>query len=268
MLIEGDGRRSRTATTQAHICIGNGFTEQEGTKHLRPGDPRSVHGRRGAQPALREAMVGQKVGARVAVPRHAARTPTARPATPHIGIGNGTRSSVRRRHPRQPTVARRTPGHEKKPPAWAPTLVEKDGDHRPRLHDGRQAHGKLRSPRWSRATVPRSRRARRHGRLPRPGLRRQEAVRRVLQLRTPTLPDRRRRLIKGWDKRLVGVKAGSRVILSPAGRGLRQGRQGHAEHQGRRHALLRHRRPRRRLTTDRRPDRPRRSVTGDARANG
>ena len=54
--------------------------------------------------------------------------------------------------------------------------------------------------------------------------------------------------IKGWDKGLVGVKAGSRVmLLVPPSEGYGKAGSGQ-EDPGRRHPGLRHRRPRRQLT--------------------
>ena len=81
--------------------------------------------------------------------------------------------------------------------------------HQPRLHRharARRAELQIAS-RSSRATAPRSRRARRRGQLPRPGLRRQEAVRRELQpRRAGPFHDRRRRGRQG-----LGQGAGRRA---------------------------------------------------------
>ena len=57
-------------------------------------------------------------------------------------------------------------------------------------------------------------------------------------------------VVPGWDKTLVGVKVGSRVVISipPDGRVRRAG-QPAGRDQGHRHAVLRGRHPRRRLTT-------------------
>ena len=96
----------------------------------------------------------------------------------------------------------------------------------------------------------RSRRARRRGPLPRPGLRRQEALRRELQQARPTSFAHRRR----QGHRGLGQGARRRHRRQPdrdrdpAGPRLRRGRQRTGRHQGHRHAVLRRRHPGRRLS--------------------
>ena len=91
-----------------------------------------------------------------------------------------------------------------------------------------------------------------HGQLPRPGLRRQEAVRRELQRATPAdrSPSAPARSSRAGTRRSSGQKVGSRVMLAiPPEDGYGKPGQPQAGHQGHRHAVLRGRHPRGRLST-------------------
>ena len=93
----------------------------------------------------------------------------------------------------------------------------------------------------------------RHGRrpLPRPGLRRQEAVRRELQRAGPDGVRRSAaaQVIKGWDKALVGATVGTRMVIEvPPDLGY--GKEGNPDAgiKGTDTLVLRHRRARRGLS--------------------
>ncbi len=131
VVIEGDGETVADGdTVSANIWIGNGFTEQEATStYTKGGEPQSVELSADLLKPLREAMIGNKVGDRVAVLTSADKA-YGEAGNPQIGIGNkdavlfvvdimGTAPTV------PPLDAPQ--GEEKKPASWAPTLIEKDG---------------------------------------------------------------------------------------------------------------------------------------------
>jgi peptidylprolyl isomerase len=129
VIIEGDGETVADGdTASASFWIGNGFTEEEATSTYAQG-PQSVELTADVLKPLREAMIGHKVGDRVAVLTSAEDT-YGEAGNPQIGIGNkdsvlfvvdilGTAETIPPLDGPQ--------GEEKKPAGWAPTLVEKDG---------------------------------------------------------------------------------------------------------------------------------------------
>ncbi len=131
VVIEGDGETVADGdTASANIWIGNGFTEQEATStYTEGGEPQSIELTADLLEPLREAMVGHKVGDRVAVLTSADQA-YGETGNPQIGIGNkdavlfvvdimGTAETIPPLDGPQ--------GEEKKPAGWAPTLIEKDG---------------------------------------------------------------------------------------------------------------------------------------------
>jgi peptidylprolyl isomerase len=131
VVIEGDGDTVADGdTVSANIWIGNGFTEDEATStYTKGGEPQSIELSADLMEPLREAMVGHKVGERVAV-LTSADAAYGEAGNPQIGIGNkdavlfvvdimGTTETIPPLDGPQ--------GEEKKPAGWAPTLVEKDG---------------------------------------------------------------------------------------------------------------------------------------------
>lgn len=129
VVIEGDGETVADGdTVSANFWIGNGFTEEEATSTYDQG-PQSVELNAEVLEPLREAMVGHKVGDRVAV-LTSAEGAYGEAGNPSIGIGNkdsvlfvvdilGTAETIPPLDGPQ--------GEEKKPAGWAPTLIEKDG---------------------------------------------------------------------------------------------------------------------------------------------
>ena len=131
VVIEGDGDTVADGdTVSANIWIGNGFTQQEATStYTKGGEPQSIELSADLMKPLREAMVGHKVGERVAVLTSADEA-YGEAGNPQIGIGNkdavlfvvdimGTAETVPALDGPQ--------GEEKTPAGWAPTLIEKDG---------------------------------------------------------------------------------------------------------------------------------------------
>lgn len=131
VVIEGDGDTVADGdTASANIWIGNGFTEQEATStYVKDGEPQSIELSADLLGPLREAMIGHKVGDRVAV-LTSADAAYGEAGNPQIGIGNkdsvlfvvdimGTAETIPPLDGPQ--------GEDKKPAIWAPTLIEKDG---------------------------------------------------------------------------------------------------------------------------------------------
>ncbi len=131
VVIEGDGETVADGdTASANIWIGNGFTEQEATStYTKGGEPQSIELSADLLKPLREAMIGHKVGDRVAV-LTSADDAYGEAGNPQIGIGNkdavlfvvdimGTAETI------PPLDGPR--GEDKKPAGWAPSLIEKDG---------------------------------------------------------------------------------------------------------------------------------------------
>lgn len=129
VVIEGDGETVADGdTASASFWIGNGFTQEEASSTYANG-PQSVELTAEVLKPLREAMIGHKVGDRVAV-LTSAEDAYGEAGNPQIGIGNkdsvlfvvdilGTAETVPPLDGPQ--------GEEKKPAGWAPSLIEKDG---------------------------------------------------------------------------------------------------------------------------------------------
>jgi len=131
VLVEGDGETVADGdTVSANWWIGNGFTQEEAqSTYSKDGATQSVELTDEVLPFLRDAMIGHKVGDRVIVLTSAAKAYGAN-GNPTIGIGNKDAVlAVVDIMDRSETVpALDGPqGEEKKPAAWAPTLIEEDG---------------------------------------------------------------------------------------------------------------------------------------------
>jgi len=132
VLVEGDGETVADGdTVETNFWIGNGFTEEEAQSTYGQGT-QSLELTAEVLAPLREAIIGNKVGDRVAVLTSA---PDAfgDAGNPAIGIGN--RDSVLFVVDilgREDTVPPEPPldgpqGEDKKPAGWAPSLIESDG---------------------------------------------------------------------------------------------------------------------------------------------
>ena len=219
-LTRATATRSRTATRSlTDIWIGNGFTQEQAysTYDERQPEPITVTT---AQPGLPDAIKGQKSAPGSRSPR--------RP-----------RGLRRRRATRSSASATRTPswssstwcpqvldgpeGEEQAAPAWAPDAREQDGDVTGLDFTGTpKPDGKLRLGRLIKGTGAKVEEGPdHHGPLPRPGLRRREAVRRELQHGEPdVVRHRHRRGHHGLGQDAGRRPVGTRVILAiPPDRG-------------------------------------------------
>lgn len=128
-VIEGDGETVADGdTATASFWIGNGFTEKEATSTYDQG-PQKVELTADVLKPLREAIVGHKVGDRVAV-LTSAKDAYGEAGNPTIGIGNKDSVlfvvDILGRADTVPALDG-PQGEDKKPAGWAPTLIEKDG---------------------------------------------------------------------------------------------------------------------------------------------
>lgn len=131
VVVEGDGETVADGdTVAANWWIGNGFTEKEAqSTYTKDGATQSVELSEDILPFLREAMIGHKVGDRIALLTSAEKA-YGESGNPTIGIGNKDAVlAVVDIMDRSETVpALDGPqGEEKEPAGWAPTLIEKDG---------------------------------------------------------------------------------------------------------------------------------------------
>jgi peptidylprolyl isomerase len=129
VIIEGDGDTVADGdTVSANFWIGNGFTQEEATSSYGQGEQKVVLDAKVLKP-LREAMIGHKVGDRVAVLTSAEDT-YGETGNPSIGIGNKDAVlfvvDILGRADTVPALDG-PQGEEKEPAGWAPTLIEKDG---------------------------------------------------------------------------------------------------------------------------------------------
>ncbi len=217
VVIEGDGETVADGdTATASFWIGNGFTEKEATSTYDQG-PQKVELSSDVLAPLREAIIGHKVGDRVAV-LTSAEDAYGETGNPTIGIGNKDAVlfvvDILGRAETVPALDG-PQGEDKKPAGWAPSLIEKDGvvtglD----FADAHEPTGKLiattlvkgdgaKVEKGQTITV--------------------DYLGQVYQADKPfdesyskdpaEFPIGVGQVIKGWDERLVGRTVGSRVIL-------------------------------------------------------
>ena len=129
VVIKGDGDTVADGdTVSANFWIGNGFTQEEATSSYGQGEQKVVLDSEVLKP-LREAMIGHKVGDRVAVLTSAEDT-YGESGNPQIGIGNKDSVlfvvDILGRSDTVPALDG-PQGEEKKPAGWAPSLIETDG---------------------------------------------------------------------------------------------------------------------------------------------
>jgi peptidylprolyl isomerase len=127
VLVEGDGETIEDGdTVSAHYWIGNGFTEEVAQSTYDQGAAQSIELTADVIGPLRDAIVGQKVGARVAV-LTSAEDAFGEVGNPQIGIGNKDAVLFVVDILSKITLLDGPQGEEKEPAAWAPTLIEEDG---------------------------------------------------------------------------------------------------------------------------------------------
>ena len=129
VIVEGDGETVADGdTVSSHFWIGNGFTEEEATSTFGEA-AQSVELTSEVLGPLREAMIGHKVGDRVAV-LTSAEDAYGEAGNPSIGIGNKDAVlfvvDILGRADTVPALDG-PQGEDKKPAGWAPTLIETDG---------------------------------------------------------------------------------------------------------------------------------------------
>ena len=129
VLVEGDGETVEDGdTVSTHYWIGNGFTEEEAQSTYEQG-PQSIELTADVIEPLREALIGQKVGARVAV-LSSAEDAFGEQGNPQLGIGNMDAVlfvvDVLDRSETIPPLEG-PQGEEKEPAGWAPSLIEEGG---------------------------------------------------------------------------------------------------------------------------------------------
>ena len=254
-MVEGDGETVADGdTVTTHFWIGNGFTQEEAQSTYGEGT-QSVEMTDEVLAPLREAIIGNQVGDRGRSARRPPRRPTARPATPTIGIGNkdavlfivdilGTAETE--------PILDAPQGEEKEPAGWAPTLIETDGvitglD----FTTAHEPTGELIATtliKGDGAVVEKGQTLT------------VDYLGQVYNADKPfdesyskepaEFPIGVGQVIAGWDERLVGRTVGSRGHPGdpPRQRLRREGQQGR-RHQGHRHPVLRRRHPRRSLST-------------------
>ena len=129
--IEGDGETVADGdTVSANWWIGNGFTEEEAqSTYTKDGATQSIELSEDLLPFLRETLIGHKVGDRVVL-KTGAEEAFGEGGRPEIGIGNKDAvlvvMDIMGRKDTVPALDG-PQGEEKKPAAWAPTLIETDG---------------------------------------------------------------------------------------------------------------------------------------------
>lgn len=128
VLVEGDGDEVADGeTVSANWWIGNGFTEKMAqTTYSKDGGSQSVELSKDILPFLREAMIGHKVGDRVALLTSASEA-FGEAGNPSIGIGNKDSVLAVVDILGKVDILDAPQGEEKQPAGWAPSLIEKDG---------------------------------------------------------------------------------------------------------------------------------------------
>ena len=233
LVTEGDGDGDRGGRPGPHPPLDRQRRSPRTTAYSAPTTRthrRAAHRRRRPEPAVPQ---GASTGADGRLPRRRSprppRTPSATAGNPSSGIGNKDTVLIvvdlaQRMLLDGPQGTRPRPRRAGRPSRREATATPTG----PRLHrHARSPTDKLGRPRWSRATARRSRRARRsYVELPRPGLRRQGALRRELLSGEPaSFPIGTGAVVKGWDQALVGVDGRQPgAARDPAGARLRRGR--------------------------------------------
>ncbi|GAW48381.1 MULTISPECIES: FKBP-type peptidyl-prolyl cis-trans isomerase [unclassified Nocardioides] len=127
VLTKGDGEEVASGDqVSAHIWIGNGYTEKKAYSTYDEGQPQSVTVSDDLSPVFKDALEGQTVGSRVAV-TSSAENAFGASGNPQLGIGNKDSVLIIVDLISKTTVLDGPQGDEKPAPSWAPGLVQ-DGD--------------------------------------------------------------------------------------------------------------------------------------------
>ncbi len=218
VLVEGDGATVKDGdTVTTNFWIGNGFTEEEAQSTFGQGT-QSIEMNDEVLAPLREAIIGNQVGDRVAV-LTSAEDAYGEAGNAQIGIGNqdavlfivdilGTAETV--------PILDAPQGEEKEPAGWAPTLIETDGvitglD----FTTAHEPTGELIATtliKGDGAVVKKGQTL--HARYLGQVYNAEEPFDENYSAEEPaTFPIGVGQVIAGWDERLVGRTVGSRVIL-------------------------------------------------------
>ena len=128
VLVEGDGAEVKDGDkVVTHIWIGNGFTQEKAFSTYDENSPEVVTLDDNRSPLFSDAMKGQKLGSRVAAAAPAEEA-FGEEGNPQLGIGNKDTVLVVIDLMSVQKVLDGPQGSEQKAPAWAPKLVEKDGN--------------------------------------------------------------------------------------------------------------------------------------------
>lgn len=215
VVIEGDGETVEDGdTVSTSFWVGNGFTQKEALSTYDQGT-QSVELTKDILPPLREAMIGHKVGDRVAVLTSAEKA-YGEAGNPNIGIGNRDAVLFVVDIMGKVKVLDGPQGEEKEPAGWAPALIETDGtitglD----FTDAHKPTGELIATtlvKGDGAVVEKGQTllVRYLGQV----YNAKEPFDENFSAESPaTFPIGVGSVIKGWDERLVGRTVGSRVIL-------------------------------------------------------
>jgi peptidylprolyl isomerase len=215
-LVEGDGAEVEQGDqVSTHIWIGNGFTQEKAYSSYDQGSPEIVTVDESLSPIFADAMDGATLGSRVAVTAPADQA-FGETGNPQLGIGNKDSVLVIIDLISIHEVLDGPDGESKKAPSWAPGLVEK-GDAITSLDFAGtpEPNGELRS-----ATLIRG-----EGAVVKKGQTIDvNYLGQVYDGKKPFDESYSREpasfaigagaVIPGWDKVLVGVKVGSRVIMA------------------------------------------------------
>ena len=185
-LVEGDGAEVKDGDQVAtQIYVGNGYTQKKAYSTYDAGTPEQITLNSQLSPVFAKALEGHTLGSRVAVTASAEQA-FGDQGNPQLKIGNKDSVLLVVDLISASKVLDGPKGAEQKAPSWAPEL-RTDGNGGVTGLDFTKApkpDGKLRSAALIRGRGRRGEgRPVDHGRLPRPGLRRREALRRQLQPR-------------------------------------------------------------------------------------
>ena len=221
VLVEGDGETIVDGDTVAtHLWIGNGFPEEEATSTYE-GGPESIELTKDTIEPLREAMVGAKVGTRVAILTSAEDAYGER-GNAQIGIGNKDAVVFVVDVMGKVEILDGPQGEEKEPAGWAPSLIEEDGvitglD----FSDAHEPAGELIATTLIKGDGPVVKKGQTiHVDYLGQVYNADKPFDESYSKEPAQFPIGVGQVVKGWDERLVGRTVGSRVILEiPPGKG-------------------------------------------------
>jgi peptidylprolyl isomerase len=215
VVVEGDGPAlAQGDQVLTHLWFGNGFTKQKAFSTYDVGKPQVVTvDEKQLSPVFREGIVGQTVGSRVMVAAPASEA-FGDQGNPQLGIGN--RDTVVVILDLLSSVLDEPTGESKKAPSWAPKIDEKDGT--PTGFDFKEApepDGRLRSAELVKGEGAKVEKGQTivvdylgqefDGKKPFDNSYTGDPA--TFQIGVG-------QVVSGWDKSLVGVTVGSRVLMA------------------------------------------------------